>query len=498
MASAPPLANEAVGGAPAFFGGNSIARPWGRESSQALHRGGPPLWACASPPPTRVPLESLLRSEPATLNAAVAAVADSAFPAAASLGDAGVSSAIQKPHGGLLPQPPNPSSALASGEASCSSAPRGERASFFGVFKVAGAGLDASPVALSRNESSENAARSARFVAAQGRGRLYTPEGSAVPPPLPEARGSAANPLLRGDLQESDPLLRVQDVLQLQFQMAGRETAVSSAGGGGGIENGTQQNTNGFVGALLGYCSAEEMLDKQQVSTASDFERLDAVVPGDPEARIVGVFLSCEEKPKPRVHRNADAQAGADSVGKRPSPSLRWAVLCAGEPLLGFFVLPSQRRWEALQARDDPPRCLVPSRRARAADVLRRRRPDQRRKFFGRGRALSEALSLSARKALLLPRRLQLCTRPPSGLLARSDSAARVEAQGGDRVFGDFLPVPRALGRVAGGRGGLRPRFQPRPLADVSGQIDAGIRSRAELPATQRRRRAASARQPPL
>lgn len=127
----------------------------------------------------------------------------------------------------------------------------------------------------------ENPSSSGSSVAAvHGRSRLCVPEGTAIPPPLPVPSGPHANPMLRETLAEGDPVLRIQVVQQLQ-QLLQKGPTASAASGSDPALGGP------FVGQLYGCCSNEEMLDKQQVSTASDFERLDATVPGDPEARIV-------------------------------------------------------------------------------------------------------------------------------------------------------------------------------------------------------------------
>ncbi|OEH80471.1 sac3 ganp family protein [Cyclospora cayetanensis] len=130
-------------------------------------------------------------------------------------------------------------------------------------------------------EASSGSANGGSVVAVHGRSRLCAAEGRAVPPPLPQPQGSHANPMLQADLEDGALILRVQVVQQLQQFLLDGSQASSPTGGGDGSPGGA------FVGQLYGCCSHEEMLDKQQVSTASDFERLDATVPGDPEARIV-------------------------------------------------------------------------------------------------------------------------------------------------------------------------------------------------------------------
>lgn len=85
-------------------------------------------------------------------------------------------------------------------------------------------------------------------------------------------------------------MLCIQVVQQLQQLLQEGSPAAAAAGTTGGGSGGEPIPGAPFVGQLYGCCSNEEMLDKQQVSTASDFERLDATVPGDPEARIVSLY----------------------------------------------------------------------------------------------------------------------------------------------------------------------------------------------------------------
>ncbi|KAL8440450.1 hypothetical protein Efla_005592 [Eimeria flavescens] len=152
------------------------------------------------------------------------------------------------------------------------------------------------PWSADAESSSCSSSSSSAVVAAHGRSRLCVPEGAAVPPPLPEPLGPNANPMLRGSLNEKSLMLRVQVVQQLQqLSQEGSSTLGGAAGAAGVAAASDPAGSAGggpFVGQLYGCCSTEEMLDKQQVSTASDFERLDATAPGDPEARIVNIHLA--------------------------------------------------------------------------------------------------------------------------------------------------------------------------------------------------------------
>ncbi|PFH32356.1 hypothetical protein BESB_016740 [Besnoitia besnoiti] len=174
--------------------------------------------------------------------------------------------------------------------------------------------------------------KKAPFVATGGRDRLYTPEGDSVPPPLPTHRvrklstrsgvpgaelgaAESANPLLVETEKENPILLKIQDPLQILHQDAG--AAAEGAGEAAAAEKGA---SSFFVGRLYGFCSEEEMLDKQQVCTTSDFERLEAVVPGDPEARIINPLLAVAS------FRRSDAGKPFHPVGTRPAVWCRRTV----------------------------------------------------------------------------------------------------------------------------------------------------------------------------
>ncbi|XP_026190012.1 uncharacterized protein LOC34623658 [Cyclospora cayetanensis] len=171
-------------------------------------------------------------------------------------------------------------------------------------------------------EASSGSANGGSVVAVHGRSRLCAAEGRAVPPPLPQPQGSHANPMLQADLEDGALILRVQVVQQLQQFLLDGSQASSPTGGGDGSPGGA------FVGQLYGCCSHEEMLDKQQVSTASDFERLDATVPGDPEARIVNVHLAFSS------FRRSDAGKPFKQSDTRPAVWCRRAV----HALLTYFA----------------------------------------------------------------------------------------------------------------------------------------------------------------
>ncbi|POM84245.1 SAC3/GANP/Nin1/mts3/eIF-3 p25 family protein [Cryptosporidium meleagridis] len=99
-------------------------------------------------------------------------------------------------------------------------------------------------------------------------------------PPIENAY-SNYHPLLRKEIFEDQRselarlYFRIQDPIQLSSS--------------GQIEGGQ----NVFVGELFGMCTREEMINKQQTSTANDFERLYGVTLNDDlEARIVNEFLT--------------------------------------------------------------------------------------------------------------------------------------------------------------------------------------------------------------
>ncbi|KAL3129176.1 hypothetical protein CHM_3g3570 [Cryptosporidium hominis] len=99
-------------------------------------------------------------------------------------------------------------------------------------------------------------------------------------PPIENAY-SNYHPLLRREIFEDQKndlarlYFRIQDPIQL-----------SSSGQIEGAQN-------VFVGELFGMCTREEMINKQQTSTANDFERLSGVTLNDDlEARIVNEFLT--------------------------------------------------------------------------------------------------------------------------------------------------------------------------------------------------------------
>ncbi|KAL8433984.1 hypothetical protein ACSSS7_003469 [Eimeria intestinalis] len=170
--------------------------------------------------------------------------------------------------------------------------------------------------------AAESSSSSSGMIAVHGRSKLCVPEGAAVPPPLPEPPSPHGNPMLRGSLNEGSLMLRVQVVQQLQPLL---QEGQSNAGGAGGLTVGSDSAAASggggpFVGQLYRCCSTEEMLDKQQVSTASDFERLDATVPGDPEARIVNVHLAFAS------FRRSDAGKPFKQSDTRPAVWCRRAV----------------------------------------------------------------------------------------------------------------------------------------------------------------------------
>ncbi|KAH8583711.1 SAC3 GANP family [Cryptosporidium sp. chipmunk genotype I] len=112
-----------------------------------------------------------------------------------------------------------------------------------------------------------------------GREFIYNVKDELKPPV--ESAYSSEHPLLRREIFE-DPgnqlakmYFRIQDPLQLSS--SGQIEAAQGV----------------FVGELLGMCTREEMINKQQTSTANDFERLSGVTLNeDLEARIVNEFLT--------------------------------------------------------------------------------------------------------------------------------------------------------------------------------------------------------------
>ncbi|KEP64165.1 UNVERIFIED_CONTAM: hypothetical protein HHA_211700 [Hammondia hammondi] len=162
------------------------------------------------------------------------------------------------------------------------------------------------------------------FVAAGGRERLCTPEGDFIPPPLLTkdagrllaGESGEANPLLTEAEHEEPILLKIQDPMQLLLQ-----DGASAGDGEGSVASADKGALNSFfVGKLYGYCSEEEMLDKQQVCTTSDFERLEAVVPGDPEARIINPYLAVAS------FRRSDAGKPFHPISTRPAVWCRRTV----------------------------------------------------------------------------------------------------------------------------------------------------------------------------
>ncbi|OII74321.1 uncharacterized protein cubi_01165 [Cryptosporidium ubiquitum] len=112
-----------------------------------------------------------------------------------------------------------------------------------------------------------------------GREFIYNVNNELRPPV--ENAYSNSHPLLRREIFEDQEnelakmYFRIQDPVQL-----------SSSG-----QFETSQDV--FVGELFGMCSREEMINKQQTSTANDFERLSGVTLNDDlEARIVNEFLT--------------------------------------------------------------------------------------------------------------------------------------------------------------------------------------------------------------
>ncbi|KFG43382.1 SAC3/GANP family protein, partial [Toxoplasma gondii p89] len=199
------------------------------------------------------------------------------------------------------------------------------------VVHHAAADRDASPVpsfcvSSSSSHSSLSASSSKKepFVAAGGRERLCTPEGDFIPPPLPtgDARcllageTGEANPLLAEPEHQAPILLKIQDPMQLLLQ-----DGASASDGDGSAASADKGTLNSFfVGKLYGYCSEEEMLDKQQVCTTSDFERLEAIVPGDPEARIINPYLAVAS------FRRSDAGKPFHPISTRPAVWCRRTV----------------------------------------------------------------------------------------------------------------------------------------------------------------------------
>nr|PIL97549.1 SAC3/GANP family protein [Toxoplasma gondii COUG] len=199
------------------------------------------------------------------------------------------------------------------------------------VVHHAAADRNASPVpsfCMSSSSSHSSLAASSSkkepFVAAGGRERLCTPEGDFIPPPLPtgDARcllageTGEANPLLAEPEHQAPILLKIQDPMQLLLQ-----DGASASDGDGSAASADKGTLNSFfVGKLYGYCSEEEMLDKQQVCTTSDFERLEAIVPGDPEARIINPYLAVAS------FRRSDAGKPFHPISTRPAVWCRRTV----------------------------------------------------------------------------------------------------------------------------------------------------------------------------
>ncbi|KAL8441684.1 hypothetical protein Emag_006976 [Eimeria magna] len=195
---------------------------------------------------------------------------------------------------------------------------------------------------------------SSGVIAVHGRSKLCVPDGAAVPPPLPEPSGPNGNPMLRGSFSEGSLMLRVQVVQQLQQLV---QESQSNTGNAGGVAAGSDPAAaagggGAFVGQLFGCCSTEEMLDKQQVSTASDFERLDATVPGDPEARIVNVHLAFAS------FRRSDAGKPFKQSDTRPAVWCRRAVhalltYCADADLTNGASQQQQQQQQSLLPRKE-------------------------------------------------------------------------------------------------------------------------------------------------
>ncbi|KAK6589238.1 hypothetical protein RS030_213320 [Cryptosporidium xiaoi] len=132
-----------------------------------------------------------------------------------------------------------------------------------------------------------------------GRDVLYNVDNEFVPPI--ERAYNKFHPLLRKELFEnpenvsSSKYFKIQDPLQLVTVEDDSNNAIGNNNirGGKKCVIGNINSQDVLVGELFGMCSKEEMINKQQTSTANDFERLSGFLLNDDiEARIVNHHLA--------------------------------------------------------------------------------------------------------------------------------------------------------------------------------------------------------------